>query len=49
MFSAEKIEYWLSGINEIGTELGRNIADKLIISNPAFSHIIELAGDIFYE
>ncbi len=49
MFPIEKIEYWLSGINEIETELGRNIAQKLIVSNPAFSHLIDLAGDIFYE
>ncbi len=48
-FDTDKIIYWLSGINELETEIGKELAVKLIKKNPAFAHIIEQAGDIFND
>ncbi len=48
-FNLDKIVYWLTGINELETEIGKSIARKIIKKNPAFTHIIEQAGDIFND
>lgn len=48
-FDTDKIIYWLSGVNELETEIGKDLAVKLIKKNPAFVHIIEQAGDIFND
>ncbi len=48
-FDIGKVVYWLSGINELESEIGKDIACKLIKNNPAFTHIIEQAGDIFND
>ena len=48
-FGVEEIVYWLSGVNEIESEIGKDIAQKLIKKNPAFEHIVEQAGDIFND
>jgi hypothetical protein len=49
MFDEDTIIYWLSGVNEIESEIGKDIATKIIKKNPAFAHIIEQAGDIFND
>ncbi len=48
-FDADTIIYWLSGINEIESEIGKAIATKIVKKNPEFAHIIEQAGDIFND
>ena len=48
-FDADRIVYWLSGVNELETEIGRNIALKLIRNNPEFACITEQASDIFND
>lgn len=48
-FDADRVVYWLSGINELETEIGKEIAVKLIKKNPAFADIIDSAGDIFND
>ena len=48
-FDQDRIIYWLSGVNEIESEIGRVIATKIIKKNPGFAHIIEQAGDIFND
>ncbi len=48
-FDADRIVYWLSGINELETEIGKEIALKLIRKNPEFANIIGQAGDIFND
>lgn len=39
IFTDDDITYWLSGIDELETEPGKDIAEKLILNNPIFAHI----------
>lgn len=39
----------LSGVNELETEIGKDIALKLIRNNPEFAYITEQASDIFND
>ncbi len=48
-FDSEKVIYWLSDINELESDIGKDIAFKIIRNNPVFAHIIEQAGDIFND
>ncbi|MBR3781363.1 MAG: HD domain-containing protein [Clostridia bacterium] len=48
-FDTETIVYWLSGLNELETEIGKGISAKLIKNNPEFAYIIKQAGDIFND
>ena len=41
MFDDDKVCYWLSGIEDMMTEIGRDIADKIIVNNPLFKDIIK--------
>ena len=41
LFSDEHIAYWLNGLDEIETDIGKEIADTLIINNPLFHTILE--------
>lgn len=44
-FADEDIYYWLSGINRLETDLGKDIAEKLITNNPLYSNIMELFSE----
>lgn len=41
-FSDDDVVYWLSGIEHLYTEIGKNIADSLIISNPIFAEALKI-------
>ena len=44
-----QIYYWLSGLDDVETDLGKEIADIIITKNPRFSEIISLANSIADE
>ncbi len=48
-FDTDDVVYWLSGINEIESEIGKVIASKIIKKNPEFVHIVKQAEDIFND
>lgn len=42
IFSDSDIMYWLSGIDRLNTDIGKSIADTIILTNPAYSAIVEI-------
>lgn len=46
IFTDDDIVYWLSGLDTLETELGKDISEKLILRNPVFSHIVAGTNDI---
>ena len=49
-FSPEDIEKWVTGLNDIQTDIGRNISKTLITDNDRFKDIIlNVFGDDLYE
>ena len=44
-----QIYYWLSGLDDVETDLGKEIADIIINKNPRFAEIISLANSIADE
>lgn len=49
LFNEDRFAYWISGINELKTEIGKCIARKIIRENPEFACIIEQAQDIIFD
>ncbi|MGN1168588.1 MAG: HD domain-containing protein, partial [Acutalibacteraceae bacterium] len=45
IFTIEDIIYWLSGIDRIETDLGKDIAEKLITYNPVYADILKLMNE----
>ncbi len=41
MFNEEKVCYWLSGIEDLLTDVGKDIAYKIVIDNPIFKEIVK--------
>lgn len=41
-FTTDDVCYWLSGINRLETELGKDISEKLIKNNPLYTNIMKL-------
>ena len=46
LFTDEDIDYWLSDINDLNSEIGKEIADKLIVANPIFTSIVKSSSVI---
>lgn len=46
LFTDEDIDYWLSDVNELNSEIGREIAGKLIVANPNFTNIVKSSSVI---
>ncbi len=44
LFTDEDIDYWLSDINDLNSEIGREIAHRLIVANPNFANIVKSAS-----
>lgn len=44
-FTTDDVCYWLSGINRLESELGKEISEKLIKNNPLYSNIMGLFYD----
>ncbi len=42
IFTEDDADYWLDGLTHIETDVGRHIADKLIVNNPAYEAITKL-------
>ena len=51
LFDYQDAENWLNEVYELKTNVGKEIAQKLIINNPIFADIIERFGlaDEYYE
>lgn len=41
-FTTDDVCYWLSGVNRLESELGKEISEKLIKNNPLYSNIVKL-------
>lgn len=46
LFTDEDIDYWLSDINDLNSEIGKEIANKLIVANPIFTSIVKSSSVI---
>ena len=41
----EEVGYWLKGIGEVETDIGRELAEKLILRNPQYAEIVKLHNE----
>ncbi len=48
-FSTEDLRFWVGGIDDIETDIGKDIADTLIINNPKYKTVMEIYSSAIDE